>query len=154
MKKLKNNLDERQEQILLQIEHKGCWLAFWTLLASIVIETIIFQMDVKAIAGEFIVFMSLAVYLFSACMKNNIWDRYLKPDGKTNLLISIVAALAGGAVNFIFVWVRYPQTFLGALAAGILFAMFIFIPCIFVLTISAKIMKKNIREEENQAEEM
>ena len=29
----KNNLDEMQEQELLKIEHNGCWLAFWGLLA-------------------------------------------------------------------------------------------------------------------------
>ncbi len=38
MKKRKNNLDERQEQRLLQIESSGFWLAFWGLLAAIVIQ--------------------------------------------------------------------------------------------------------------------
>ena len=30
----KNNLDERQEQIMLKIEHNGFWIAFWMLLAA------------------------------------------------------------------------------------------------------------------------
>ncbi len=25
----RNRLDERQEQKMLQIEHNGCWIAFW-----------------------------------------------------------------------------------------------------------------------------
>lgn len=29
MKRLKNNLDEMQEQKLLKIEHNGMWFAFW-----------------------------------------------------------------------------------------------------------------------------
>ena len=32
--KKNSNLDERQEQTLLRIEHNGCWLAFWGLLAA------------------------------------------------------------------------------------------------------------------------
>lgn len=32
MKAKKNNLDERQEQILLKIEHRACWLAYALLL--------------------------------------------------------------------------------------------------------------------------
>ena len=34
MKNKKSNLDERQEQGLLKIEHNGCWLAFWGLLIA------------------------------------------------------------------------------------------------------------------------
>ncbi len=30
----KNNLDERQEQTLLRIEHNGCWLSFWGLMIA------------------------------------------------------------------------------------------------------------------------
>ena len=33
----KNNLDEMQEQELLKIEHNGCWLAFWGMLAVMAI---------------------------------------------------------------------------------------------------------------------
>lgn len=34
----KNNLDEMQEQELLKIEHNGCWLAFWGLLAVMAVQ--------------------------------------------------------------------------------------------------------------------
>ena len=36
----KNNLDEMQEQALLKIEHNGCWLAFWGLLAVMAIQMV------------------------------------------------------------------------------------------------------------------
>ena len=38
MKKTKSNLDELQELKLLKIEHNGCWLAFWGLLAVILTQ--------------------------------------------------------------------------------------------------------------------
>ena len=42
-----NNLDERQEQVLLRIEHNGCWLAFWGLLAALIAEQFIFGFDFR-----------------------------------------------------------------------------------------------------------
>ena len=38
---MKNNLDEMQEQKLLHIEHNGCWLAFWALLAAMTAESLL-----------------------------------------------------------------------------------------------------------------
>lgn len=148
----KSNLDERQEQILLQIEHRGCWFAFWGLLAVLAVEALIFHMEPKAVAGEWIIFMCLALYLSYACMKNKIWDRRLKPDFKTNLSVSAIAAVAVGAIMAIGVWINNPDKPLGALAAGIMIAFFIFVPCILLLTISASKLKKDIQREE--AEEM
>ena len=37
MRRKKSNLDEMQEQELLKVEHNGCWIAFWGLLAAIYI---------------------------------------------------------------------------------------------------------------------
>ena len=70
MKKQRNNLDEQQEQKLLKIEHTGCWLAFWGLWAAVVVELILFGKEgFGRIAGEWIVFMVLALYLGLACIK-------------------------------------------------------------------------------------
>ena len=41
MKNTKNNLDERQEQILLKIEHNSFWMAFWLLIAAMLIQEIV-----------------------------------------------------------------------------------------------------------------
>ena len=62
--KTHNNLDEMQEQELLKIEHNGCWLAFWMLLAAVGIEPIAFGVsDFRMLAGEWIVLMVLCLYL-------------------------------------------------------------------------------------------
>ena len=89
----KSNLDEMQEQALLKIEHNGCCLAFWGLLAAMGIQMLL-QVPGKAILGEWIVFMALCVYLVAACLRQGIWDRHLKASPKTNLAVSAVAGVA------------------------------------------------------------
>ena len=98
--KMKNNLDEMQEQELLKIEHNGCWLAFWLLLISLIVQSIAFgAAQYKIIAGEWIVFIVLALYLAFACLRNGIWDRRLKADPKTNFLISLIAGVVFGLIE-------------------------------------------------------
>ena len=63
MKKTKSNLDELQELKLLKIEHNGCWLAFWGLLAVILTQIAIGNDSKQDLSGEWIVFMCLALYL-------------------------------------------------------------------------------------------
>ena len=41
MKRLKNNLDEMQEQKLLKIEHNGMWFALWGLIIAIIVQLFI-----------------------------------------------------------------------------------------------------------------
>ena len=41
IRKMKSNLDERQELKLLKIEHNGCWIAFWGLLIVMAIQMIV-----------------------------------------------------------------------------------------------------------------
>ena len=100
MKKRKNNLDERQELKLLRIEHNGCWIAFWGLLIAMVVQLIAGIHGPENLAGEWIVFMCLALYLVIDCIKNGIWDRRMKPDFKTNLIASSIAAAVMGVVWF------------------------------------------------------
>lgn len=99
MKKQKNQLDEMQEQKLLQIEHNGCWLAFFGLLISLFVQIFLYGRDFKIIAGEWAVFMCLAVYIVVSCLKNGIWDRRMAPVASENLKVSL---LAGGICGIIF----------------------------------------------------
>ena len=51
----KSNLDERQEQDLLKIEHNACWLAFWGLLAVLVVEFVVCGANrIEIFAGEWL----------------------------------------------------------------------------------------------------
>ena len=139
----KSNLDEMQEQALLQVEHNGCWLAFWGLLAAMAIQIIAFRdLDFRMLAGEWIVFMALALYLSFACMKNGIWDRRLKADPKTNFLISLIAGVVFGLIMFVTVWRRVPGKPVGSAAAGLFSCLMVFALCFLALSISARSYRK------------
>ncbi len=153
MKKMKSNLDERQEQELLKIEHNGCWLAFWGLLIAIVVQQIFYGSDFRYIAGEWIVFMFLCVYIASACMKKGIWDRRLKPDLKTNFFISLIAGAVFGVVMFTGVFMRFENKLAGAAAAGVISGVFVFAMCFIVLSLMAGSFKKRQQKLEEEPEE-
>ena len=89
----KSNLDEMQEQALLKIEHNGCWLAYWGLLAVIAVQMVM-GVPGRQMLGEWIVFMALSLYIVIACLRKGIWDRHLKANWKTNLIVSLLAAVA------------------------------------------------------------
>ena len=91
----KSNLDEMQEQALLKIEHNGCWLAFWGLLAAMALQMVM-RVPCRQMLGEWIVFMALSLYIVIACLRKGIWDRHLKANWKTNLIVSLLAAVATG----------------------------------------------------------
>lgn len=153
MMKLTNNLDERQETQLLHIEKNGCWIAFWILIASIFIQQIIFGIkDVKSLAGEYIAFLSLAIYLAIGCIKNGIWDRHLKADSKTNLLTSIVAAILSSTA---FILVNYSLFENNGLVVTIFAGIFVavFIVCFLTLSVLLLLYKKKIEKLENEYEE-
>lgn len=148
MKKFKNHLDEMQEQELLKIEHNGCWLVFWLLLIVIVVQSIAFEsMDFKTVAGEWVVFMALALYLEIACIRKGIWDRHIPMNTKANLLISLIASLAVGVFNFIIVFKNFQKP-VGALAASIVSVVITFALCMIALTVSMKKTQKKKNELE------
>ena len=91
----KSNLDEMQEQALLKIEHNGCWLAFWGLLAAMALQMVM-RVPGRQMLGEWIVFMALSLYIVIACLRKGIWDRHLKANRKTNLIVSLLAAVDTG----------------------------------------------------------
>ena len=152
MKKMKNNLDERQELNLLKIEHNGCWFAFWGLLAVMVIQMFLENGSPKNLAGEWIVFMCLAVYLSGACMKNGIWDRKLKPNFTTNAIVSGIAAAAGGGIWFAISYQNY-HNFIGSIMTGIFVFFSIGSLCLAALVVSSKIYKKRVEKLEKMDED-
>ena len=89
----KSNLDEMQEQEMLKIEHYGCWMAYWGLLAAMVIQMVM-RVPGAQMLGEWIIFAIMSLYICIACMRKGIWDRRLKAHWKTNLVISLLAAVA------------------------------------------------------------
>ena len=153
MKKSRNNLDERQEQTLLRIEHNGCWLAFWGLAAVIVAQRVFFDFDFRNLAGEYVVFAALALYIAVGCIRQGIWDRRLKPDTSSNLMVSLVAALISGILGFVFTVKRFPDKIAGSLASGIAYAVITFTVCFAVLQFSAGLFRKKQAKLEEEPQE-
>ena len=152
MKKMKSNLDERQELNLLKIEHNGCWLAFWGLLIVLVVQMVLTPDNPKAMAGEWIVFMAMALYLSVACMKNGIWDRKIRPTVKNNLLMSAAAGLVVGILFFAISYVRYHHL-IGSLATAVFMFFFVDMLCFGALMLSATIYRKRLDKMENEIDE-
>lgn len=149
---MKNNLDERQEQTLLKIEHNGFWLAFWALVIGILAQTIIFDADINTIVCELAILIIICCYVVIACLKNGIWDRRLKADPKTNLIISLIAGLVTGALMFYRVYSHFPDKLYGSIAAGVFTVIFIFVLCFAALSISAHAYKKRVEKLEADSE--
>lgn len=148
--KRKNNLDEMQEQELLKVEHNGCWLAFWGLLIAMIVQSFALgNIDFKVLAGEWIVFMVLALYLAFACVRRGIWDRKLAMNTKTNLIISIITGIAMGLFNAVMVFKNYHKP-VGTIVAAVIIALITFVLCFAILSIMMKQTKK--RKEAMEAE--
>lgn len=155
--KKKNNLDERQEQALLKIESKGYGIAFWLLLASIVVQTVLDVSDlgegIPLIAGEWIVFMVLCVYVSVSCFKNNIWDRRLKPNAGTNLILSLIGGVVSGAMVAIPAFINTADSPDRVVVTLIIFAFVAVVGTLMVfgaLTLCSKAYKRNSAKAEDK----
>ena len=122
------------------------------------VQLVIYGYDVngmKAMIGEWIVFMILAAYISIGCLKHNIWDRRLKADSKTNVIVSLLAGLGVGVLNVIIKVREYPDKIAGSIATGVFMGVFTFILCLILMEISAGKYRKDKKklEEALDAEE-
>ena len=150
--KMKNKLDEMQEQKMLKIEHNGCWLAFWGLAVSLLVQQYIYGQGMwQYVAGEWIIFMCLALYIVFSSMKNGIWDRRLEPTNEVNLIASMIAGVISGIYIFFTSYRQYHKLY-GSIAAGIAYFIIIFAACfsgLFLLTFLYKRKRDKIENEED-----
>ena len=155
MKKKKNNLDEMQEQKLLKIEHNGCWLAFWGLFIVSTVQFMFYGPGCwQPLIGEWLVLMSLCLYMVIACLKNGIWDRRFSPTLATNLLFSIGGGVCSGVIFFVISYRNYHKLW-GSLATGIFMLVTAFVVFLGALTLVAYLYRKKTEqlEDENREEE-
>ncbi len=151
--KKKNNLDEMQEQKMLHIEHNMAWLAWGGLLAAICGQLLMFgPQGIQYIWGEWILFMVLCVYLVVDCIRNGLYDRYIRPDDtKTQFLLSLAASLIGAALVAVIIYRGFDS---GKMAlvffAGTLVVCFTL--CIIALHFANQAYHKRAAQLENEAE--
>ena len=91
--------------------------------------------------GEWVVFMLASVYMAAACIKQGLWDRKLKPNFRTNLLISLLAAVVAGGFMGVYSYRSFGAAeaacWTVALVGGCTFAL-----CLLALSLSALAYKK------------
>ena len=150
---MNSNLDERQEQALLKIEHNCCWIAFWGLLTALFVQHAAFGADLDRTIGELVVFMVMCAYLGVSCMREGIWDRRLRPDAKTNTAISCIAGLVVGVGMFLQVYGNFPDKIGGSIAAGVFAALMTSTLCFVTLSVSAAAYRKRIAELEAEPDD-
>lgn len=148
----KNYLDEMQEMKMLKIEHIGCWLAFWGLTLSIMLQAAFGGNDLKDTMGEAIVLFVLAAYLSIACIKNGIWDRRLKANPKTNLFLSLLTGGLTGAFWFVSTYIKYHFLF-ASILTFIFMMVFTSIFVMICLSIVSSIYNKRKQHMEALADE-
>lgn len=148
----KNQLDEMQEQKLLHIEKNGCWFCFWSLVVAIFIQMAVCEDAATAMIGEWIIFMSLCVYMGIACIKNGIWDRKLEASPKTNAVISAIAGIFTGLALGVINYMQY-GFIKSAIWTGVFNLFFVGILCFVALSVIAAIYKKRLQKMEMEEEE-
>ena len=134
MTKLRNNLDEMQEQNLLNIEKTGFWIAYWGLVIAIVVQALIYEENAFAyIRGEVIILFVSGICMTLECIRKGIWSRSIPATPQANLLCSFVAA---GAFSLILGVIKYIQygSLPGAFASAVIFFISMFILCFVLLS--------------------
>ena len=142
----KNMMDEMQEQTQLRIESGGCWLAFWGLWAAMAVQSVL-HCPPASMAGEWVVFMVVCVYMLARETRSGLWDRHLKPNLGTNLLLSL---LTGAAMAVFGLLVYDYWNWLMALLTGIVTALLVFGGLQLVMRM-VKHRRKELDKEEKQS---
>lgn len=152
IKKNKNNLDEMQEKKLLQIEHNAFWIAFWGLLAAVYIQIAIGNSGIESLGGEIVMILVLSVYLVVSCVKNGIWDRKLKPNFKTNIVLSVITGLVVGVFWFFLTYHKYHKI-VGSLATGVFMFALICVLTILVLSVMTAAYQQRKKKLEDESDD-
>lgn len=82
----KKKIDERQQADLNRMMSYGYWIAFYLLLAAIMVEGVFMRRPFREWAVEWIVFMVIAVYEVIACIRIGVWTQFKQMPGRKDYL--------------------------------------------------------------------
>lgn len=148
----KNNLDERQEQKMLHIEHNGCWLAFYSLGAVILVQMLTHHGGLENLFGELTVMALLCLYILVDCLRNGLWDRQLKADAHTNLRVSLIAGGGLGLIYGVANMLHYHE-WQSALLTAVLMFVSLTVLCELVLSLVTALYHKRKQKLDEQADQ-
>lgn len=136
-------LDERQRQQMYQIEHRGFWFAYFGILALLLLE-ILTNASGILIGCTTILLLALSIYTECCCIRRGLWDWRLKPNPKSNALMSMIGAVC----IFVFTLLVYTKNgyFVNSPAlmylCALIAAFFTFILTFALLSVTAHICNK------------
>lgn len=101
-------------------------------------------------AAEWFIFMLGSAYSVLSDLRAGIWDRRLKPNTKTNVVVSV----AGGAVVFVWGLIKFTEFGAGvAVLQAVIMGVCTWVLCFALLQLSMKAYKKRHAELENPKED-
>ena len=148
----KSNLDEMQEKELLKIEHNACWIAFWGLFAAIYIQIAVGNGGIEHLGGEIVIMLLMSIYLGVSCVKNGIWDRKLKPNFKTNMVISLITGLVFGIFWTLVSYHKFHKP-VGSVAAGVFMFMVIAGSVLLLLSLTTAVYNRRKQKLEDEPDD-
>lgn len=151
----KNNLDEMQEQKMLHIEKNSFWILYLMIAVSIVVQKALGR-PLQEYAVEGICFLTVSVIMVGNCIMQGIWDRRLKADGRTNLLVSLLGSAVAAVITTFTLCGQYPNKFLRwrpMLIAFVLTFLITFVICMVLMNFCTFLYKKRLNSLESQDKE-
>lgn len=150
--KKKTKVDERQEQILLRIEHYGFRLFFWLTFLNLLVMPYLSKAWTFGLAGG--AFLLVCVVVTIACVWNGIFDRYFSLSTKTNVLTALLAGLFGLIAmtlqNHATYQVDWAHAFLAGSFTGVSMGIIVFILMCIVSSATKRRLKKLNQEPQDK----
>lgn len=131
----RRRIDERQRADLRRVESYGYWIAFWLLLASVIVKSVIIGRPKEEWLTEWVIFMILAVYNVVSLAWIGVWsENSPKPTFASSVSSSLLGSLGFSVIYTAGTWLHSGRT-MGMDEVIFLFALW-FIG-LFVLLIAA-----------------
>ncbi|WP_019849290.1 DUF6773 family protein [Desulfitobacterium sp. PCE1] len=90
MKFFRKNMDERREFEVTPIANVTVYVAVFGLVAAIIVQLFVLDLNFAYIAGEFIILLVCVIYSLIGHYRRGIWDFYTKPGMKAYFAYSFV----------------------------------------------------------------
>ena len=131
----RRRIDERQRADLRRVESYGYWIAFWLLLASVIVKSVIIGRPKEEWLTEWVIFMILAAYNVVSLAWIGVWsENSPKPTFASSVSSSLLGSLGFSVIYTAGTWLHSGRT-MGMDEVIFLFALW-FIG-LFVLLIAA-----------------
>lgn len=107
----KKKIDERQQADLRRVESYGYWIAFWLLLASVIIKSVIMSRPKEEWITEWGIFMILATYNVVSLAWIGVWsENSPKPTLGSSAFSSLLGSLGFSAIFTVGSWLQSGKT--------------------------------------------